>query len=151
MAQEVSKMSQKSTKTATLELLEQSGLNVHWDRVMATLRESDPTLDPWSEADVALQLRAQQMYAFALWWGEDVVGYVLFEPVRLGDERAVNVRAISGRDISIDTWKAFIAQAQLLFRVSGYRRFVCLTRNPRVLEIVEADGWRQQTYAEKEL
>ena len=150
---EVSKTSQTQTqtKTATLELLEQSGLNVHWDRVIAAVYEGEPNIDPWAVADISLRLRSQRLFTFAMWLGEEVVGYVLFEPVILGEERAINVRALSGHDITLDQWKTFIAQAQLLFRVSGYRRMVCLTSNPRVLEIIEADGWKLSTYGERVL
>ena len=102
------------------------------------------------QADIALRLRGQQLYAFALWIGEEIKGYVIFEPVVSGDDRMLNVRALSGTGISVEQWRDLIAQVADVFRSQGYTQMVALSANPRVCAIMEADGWRIMTYGERE-
>lgn len=149
MEQEVSQIAK--TATVTLELLEQSGISRHWDKIMSAIRESIPANDEWAIANDAMRIRARRMFVFALWSGEEVKGVVLTAPVRQGDVRSMNIYAIHAQGVSVDDWKEYIAQACETFRLAGYEKLIALTDNDRVLQIIGADGWTSKTYCERSL
>ena len=137
--------------TAMVELLEQGGLNIHWDRLMDTIREGVQGLTEWDMADIARKLRGRQLVAIALWLGERVHGYAVLQPATLKDSLCMNVYAIHGKDISIEQWGVFIDQVSDVLRLSGYTRMVAITQNPRVLEICRRTGWGVSNYCERVL
>lgn len=153
VGREVSKIVQtaKATKTPALELLEQSGITRHWDALLQTVRDSTPGISDMDMADVAFKLRSKDLFAFALWLGEEIVGFVVLQSVISNGLRAANIHAVSGKGISLDQWKAYIKQCAAVLRLGGYDRLVALTDNPRVLQIVKGDNWKTHTYCERDL
>ena len=141
----------KAAKTPALELLEQGGITRHWDALLQAVRESTPGITDLDMADVAFKLRSKDLFAFALWLGEEIVGFVVLQSVVSNGLQAANVHAISGKGISLDQWKSFIKQCVDVLRMAGYNRLVALTDNPRILQIVKGDGWKTHTYCERDV
>lgn len=140
---------QERQSNITLEVLDHGPMTVHWDELMDAVRASVPNCTEEIVAQAAIDLRRRTSIGWAIWIEGQVKGVCIARPNT--QQACMLIYALYGHDLTMDDWVEVIRQFSDIVRPLGYRRISALTTNPRILEIVQHDGWKLSTYCEKEV